>query len=191
MAARRKVAVVGLDCGTPRLLFDDFVGDMPNLAKLTARSLWGPLRSTMPPITVPAWSSMFSGRTPGELGIYGFRNRSDHSYRQMSIATSRDVRVPRLWDRVSARGQRSVLVSVPGTYPPPRIHGSVVGDFLAPSSGVPDFTSPRELGDELRSVAGEYALDIEDFRTHQKDRVAQQLFDLTEQRFTVARHLAA
>ena len=33
-----------------------------------------------PPITVPAWSCMMASRTPGDLGVYGFRNRSDHTY---------------------------------------------------------------------------------------------------------------
>ena len=44
------------------------------------------LRSVDPPITVPAWSCMVSGRDPGELGIYGFRNRRDHSYDGLGIA---------------------------------------------------------------------------------------------------------
>jgi hypothetical protein len=48
---------------------------MPNLARLMAHGTWGPLRSVTPPITVPAWACMFSGYDPGELCVYGFRNR--------------------------------------------------------------------------------------------------------------------
>ena len=57
-------------------MFDRFLDELPNLQRLMASGTWGPLRSVDPPITVPAWSCMTSGRDPGELGIYGFRNRS-------------------------------------------------------------------------------------------------------------------
>jgi predicted AlkP superfamily phosphohydrolase/phosphomutase len=132
---------------------------------------------------------MLSGRSPGELGIYGFRNRADHSYEQLSIATSRHVRVPRLWDLVDAAGGESVLLGVPGTYPPPEVRGSVVGDFLSPPTSS-RWTYPRAVADELRGLVGEYVLDVADFRTEDKSRIAQRIFDMTEQRFRVGRHLA-
>jgi predicted AlkP superfamily phosphohydrolase/phosphomutase len=31
----------------------------------------------IPPITVPAWAVIMSGKDPGQLGYYGFRNRKD------------------------------------------------------------------------------------------------------------------
>lgn len=186
-ATRRRVAVIGLDCGTPRL-FDKYAERMPHLRRLRADGLSGSLRSTMPPITVPAWSCMMSGRTPGELGIYGFRNRLDHSYDRLGVATSRDVHPARLWDIVDAAGGESVLLGVPGTYPAPRIRGTVVGDFLSSKAG--PWTHPATVADDLAALVGDYVLDVTDFRTHDKERVAQQLFDMTEQRFRVARHLA-
>jgi predicted AlkP superfamily phosphohydrolase/phosphomutase len=189
MTNQRRIAVIGLDCLTPEIVFDRHAVDMPVLSGLLARSLWGPLRSTDPPITVPAWSCMMSGRTPGELGIYGFRNRVDHGYDRLTVATSRHVRVPRLWDLLTAAGRDSVLLGVPGTYPPPAIRGSVVADFLTPERSA-HLTAPVELRAELRDLVGDYILDVADFRTLDKGRVAQQIFDMTEQRFAVARHLA-
>jgi len=189
MNGEHRIAVIGLDCLTPELVFDRYADDMPVLSELLTRSLWGPLCSTDPPITVPAWSCMMSGRTPGELGIYGFRNRSDHGYDGLSIATSRHVGVPRLWDLVAAAGRDSVLLGVPGTYPLPPVRGSVVADFLTPSRSS-RFASPRELQEEIHRLIGDYTFDVVDFRTHDKARVAQQIFDMTEQRFTVAQHLA-
>lgn len=185
-----RLAVVGLDCATPQLLFDRFVDEMPNLSELLTRSMWGPMESIAPPITVPAWSCMMSGRSPGELGIYGFRNRADHSYDKLTVASSADVRVPRLWDLVGMGGGQSLLVGVPGTYPPPQVRGWVVGDFLAPSTEG-HWTHPARLADEIRALAGDYVLDVADFRSHEKERVAQQIFDMSEQRFEVARQLAA
>jgi predicted AlkP superfamily phosphohydrolase/phosphomutase len=184
-----KVALIGLDCATPQLLFERYAADMPHVSELLARSTWGPMASIAPPITVPAWSCMLSGRSPGELGIYGFRNRVDHSYDRLSIATSEHVRVPRIWDLLGAAGRDSVLLGVPGTYPPPPVRGWVIGDFLSPSTSA-DWTYPRTLGAEIEGLVGPYALDVHDFRSEDKARIAQQVFDMTEQRFRVARHLA-
>jgi predicted AlkP superfamily phosphohydrolase/phosphomutase len=185
----RRLALIGLDCGTPSLLFDRYAAEMPTLTALRERALWGPLRSVVPPITVPAWSCMASGRTPGELGIYGFRNRVDHSYDRLSVATSRAVHVPRLWDLAGEAGLTSVVVGVPGTYPPTPIRGDMVSCFLAPSTRS-TFTSPRSLAEEVQRVTGGYVLDVADFRTEDKTRIAQQISDMSEQRFALARHLA-
>ena len=83
-----RVAVIGLDCGTPQLLFRDFEAETPNIHALMQRGMWGDLASITPPITVPAWACAMTGKTPGQLGIYGFRNRKDTSYDGLSIATS-------------------------------------------------------------------------------------------------------
>jgi predicted AlkP superfamily phosphohydrolase/phosphomutase len=65
----------------------------------------------------------------------------------------------------------------------------MVSCFLTPSTDR-HFTWPPQLRDEVRRVAGDYILDVDDLRSHDKSRIAQQLFDMTEQQFTLARHLA-
>ena len=79
-----KVAVIGLDCAEPTLVFDRFASKLPNLSRLRESGCWGTLRSCDPPITVPAWMVMMSSKDPGTLGYYGFRNRADHSYDKMT-----------------------------------------------------------------------------------------------------------
>ncbi|MEK7282548.1 MAG: alkaline phosphatase family protein, partial [Acidobacteriota bacterium] len=81
-----KVAVIGLDCAAPRLVFERFRDHLPNLKSLMEGGCYGPLLSTHPPITVPAWACMMRSQDPGQLGIYGFRNRKDHSYDGLSMA---------------------------------------------------------------------------------------------------------
>ena len=87
----------------------------------------------MPPITVPAWSCMMSSRTPGDLGIYGFRNRADHSYDGLFIANGAAVKEPRLWDIVGRRGQAQHRARRAGHVPrqaAQRRHGLVLPDAL-------------------------------------------------------------
>ncbi|MFA9472926.1 MAG: alkaline phosphatase family protein, partial [Deltaproteobacteria bacterium] len=55
---RPRMMVIGLDCAAPRLVFDRYRDAMPNLSALMENGTWGSLRSSEPPITVPAWTCM-------------------------------------------------------------------------------------------------------------------------------------
>ena len=70
-----RLAIIGLDSAPPQLVFDDWLDQMPNMQRLVSQGAWGPLRSSDPPITVPAWCCMVTGKNPGHLGFFGFRNR--------------------------------------------------------------------------------------------------------------------
>ena len=98
------------------------------------KGIYGPLESTHPPITVPAWTSMMSSKDPGQLGCYGFRNRRDYSYNGYAIANSTAVRCDRVWDVLSGSGKKVILLGVPQTYPTKPINGCIVTDFLTPST---------------------------------------------------------
>jgi predicted AlkP superfamily phosphohydrolase/phosphomutase len=181
-----KVVVIGLDCAEPRLVFERFKGRLPNLERLIARGVSGPLRSCDPPITVPAWSVMMSGKDPGTLGIYGFRNRSDYSYDKMAFATGNAVREPRVWDYLSRAGKYVICLGVPGTYPPRAVNGLMVGCFLAPGIDS-NYTYPATLKEEIAQVVHPYMVDVPDFRTEDKGRLRDDIWRMTEKRFTLAR----
>jgi predicted AlkP superfamily phosphohydrolase/phosphomutase len=184
----KRVLVIGLDCATPQLVFDRFAGDLENLKALLSRSHWGTLESVIPAITVPAWACGMTSRDPGQLGIYGFRNRKDHSYDGLSMATSNAVREDAVWDVIARKGKQSIVLAVPPAYPPKPINGSMVGCFLTPDTKS-DYTHPPELRDEIAATVGEYSVDVEDFRTDDKDRILRQIDDMTRRRFQLFRHL--
>jgi predicted AlkP superfamily phosphohydrolase/phosphomutase len=185
-----RVAVIGLDGAVPDLAFDRYADRMPTLSRLREQGAWGRLRSIDPPITVPAWSCAMTGLSPGALGIYGFRNRRDHTYDRLVFSTSRAVAAPRVWERLSQVGRPSIVVGVPGTYPPKPMEGALVGCFLTPSTSS-DYTWPVELKAEIEAEVGEYILDVEDFRSEEKERVLAHVHRMTRTRFAVARHLVA
>jgi predicted AlkP superfamily phosphohydrolase/phosphomutase len=184
----RKVFVIGLDCATPQLVFDQWRDDLPNLDALMRRGGWGEFESCVPPITVPAWTVMTSSRDPGQLGIYGFRNRADYSYERMYTVTNKAVKADRVWDVLSRAGKRVVVVGVPPSYPPYPVNGAMVGCFLTPSvEGT--FTYPPELGKEIVERVGGYQVDVADFRTDDKDYLLRQIHEMTETHFRTIHHL--
>ena len=183
-----RLFVIGLDCFDPTLAFEWWWDDLPNLRSLAAQGTYGRLESTIPPITVPAWTCMLSGKDPGQHGFYGFRNRADYSYHQMSIATANRIRFPRVWDRVSQSGGRAIVVGVPQTYPVRPLNGIMVSSFLTPSTESA-YTYPPEFKDEIGQVVGEYMLDVPNFRTDDKVRLLQDIYRMSRQRFTLVKHL--
>lgn len=183
-----RLFVIGLDCFDPTLTFDRWLDDLPNLRALTEQGTYGRLESTIPPITVPAWTCMLSGKDPGQQGFYGFRNRSDYSYEQMDIATADQIRFPRVWDLVSQAGEQSIVIGVPQTYPVKPINGIVVSSFLTPST-LSAYTHPPAFKEEIREVLGEYMLDVPNFRTEDKVRLLQDIYRMSRQRFDLVEHL--
>jgi ATP sulfurylase len=184
----RKVFVIGLDCAPPEHVFEAWRAELPNLNKLMSRGVYGKLHSCMPCITVPAWSVMTSSKDPGVLGIYGFRNRADHSYDKMTIATGSAVKENRVWDILSRAGKRVNVVGVPGTYPVRPVNGNLVACFLTPSTKS-NYTHPASLKDEIAAWVGEYYVDVPQFRTDDKDFLLKQIYDMTQKRFEVVKRM--
>jgi predicted AlkP superfamily phosphohydrolase/phosphomutase len=185
----QRMLVIGLDCATPELVFGAWRAELPSLNRLMAEGAWGTLESTIPAITVPAWSCMMSGLDPGQLGFYGFRNRTDHSYDGMTIANASAMRAPRVWDMLSDAERRVAVVGVPQTYPVAPVNGHMVGCFLTPGANS-DFTHPPELREEIAAwIDGEFLVDVPDFRSDDKARILGDIYRLAEQHFTVCARL--
>ncbi|RLE38455.1 phosphodiesterase [Candidatus Acetothermia bacterium] len=182
-----RLALIGLDCADPDLL-RDLLPQLPTLSALVEEGSFGHLRSVDPPITIPAWMSMMTGVDPGKFGVYGFRNRADYSYTGLRIATSAAFRAETVWDVLGRHGLRSILLGIPGTYPPKPVRGLLVSGFLAPGTDSA-YTYPAALRDEISRVVGEYILDVRGFRTDDKPWLIEELRRMTERRFALARHL--
>jgi predicted AlkP superfamily phosphohydrolase/phosphomutase len=186
--AGRKVFILGLDSASPGLVFRRWRERLPNLNRLMSEGLFGPLKSTVPPITCPAWMSMVTSKDPGRLGFYGFRNRRDYSYDKMWIANSGAVKEATIWDIASKAGRKVMIVGVPQTYPPKPVNGYLVTSFLTP--GIESrYTYPPDFKEEIASVVGEYVLDVKNFRTDEKDGLLEQIYDMTEKRFKLLTHM--
>jgi predicted AlkP superfamily phosphohydrolase/phosphomutase len=185
-----RVLTIGLDCLPASILEAPLSATMPTVARLAREGLSGRLESTLPPITVPAWTSMMSGRDPGELGLYGFRNRRSYHYDDMVYASSQTVRYPRIWDYLTRAGEPSIVVGMPQTSPPPPIKGVLVCGFEGPL-GDGQYTHPPHLRERVEDTVGDYLFDVPEFRLAALDDVIATTYLMTERRFRLARRLLA
>jgi predicted AlkP superfamily phosphohydrolase/phosphomutase len=181
-----KLLVMGLDCAAPEMLLAD--ERLTNIRRLMEAGCYGKLETVNPPITVPAWMCMSASQDPGSLGVYGFRNRSDYSYGGLETASSRSVRETTIWDQVAREGGRSIIIGVPPSYPPRRINGINVGCFLTPDPARNTYAYPESVQDEIAAIVGQYPVDVAEYRTHQKDRLVEEVYAMTRKHFAVVRH---
>src|SRR6478672_9421493 len=92
-----RLVILGLDGATWTVL-DPMRrrGLMPNLDALLSRSAHGTLRSTVPPVTSAAWSTMMTGCSPARHGVFDHRYY-DAKAGRMKVNHSGRVRVPTVW----------------------------------------------------------------------------------------------
>lgn len=149
---KERVVLLGLDGGEPSLLVP-LLAECPHLRRIATEGAWGTLRSTVPPLSPPAWATLLTGVNPGKHGVYDFYHMpfaSSGSYVRRLI-TSGHWRAPGLWQRTTAHGLRAAFVNVPMCWPPPALNGVFVCGLGAPGNGVV-FTHPADLGPALGDV---------------------------------------
>ncbi len=127
-----RLVVLGLDGATWSVL-DPMRqrGLMPNLDAYLAGAASGTLRSTIPPVTTAAWTTMMTGCGPARHGVFDHRYY-DAAEGRMKVNHSGRIRVPTLWHLLSASGRSIVCLNVPGLYPPLKVRGIVVSGMDAP-----------------------------------------------------------
>lgn len=129
----RRLFILGLD-GSPLPLLRQLAarGDLPHLARLFEEGGAVEMNSSLPDVSAVAWTSINTGKNPGKHGIYGFVDRKPGT-NDIEVMTAAHTRAKTIWEIVSDAGRRAIAMNVPLSYPPQRINGIVVSDFLAPS----------------------------------------------------------
>lgn len=156
-----RVLIIGLDGATFDLIMPWVEsGRLPQLARLLRDGVSGKLRSTIPPMSPPAWNSFMTGKNPGKHGIFDFTERKPQSYEARFINAGWR-KTPAFWHALGEAGKRVGILSVPFTYPPEKVNGIMVSGMDAPGvAGLVDrsATYPPELCDEIRSMVGDYPM---------------------------------
>ena len=156
-----RVFIVGWDGATFDLI-EPWVaqGKLPHIAEVLRNGAHGALRSTLPPMTFPAWTSFMTGKNPAKHGIFDFTRHRPGSY-DLEFVNGGQRKAPSFWKLLSDAGRRVISISVPCTYPPEAVRGIVLSGFdaagLGGSSAKLDARGmyPPQLYEELdRAVGG-------------------------------------
>ncbi|MEM2759474.1 MAG: alkaline phosphatase family protein [Nitrososphaerales archaeon] len=162
---KKKLVLFGID-GATFSIIDTYREQLPTFNYVINNGARGNLLSTVPAVTVAAWTSMFTGVNPGKHGITDFILKRD---RKFVLATSHYRMVDTVWQMMSKRGLRVMVVNEPATYPPDAINGVMTTGLMTPPGA--NYVYPQELKNDIDRAAGGYWTDLplEYYHTVNKD----------------------
>jgi len=174
-----RVLVIGLDGATFKII-DPLIeqGRLPVIGKLIQEGTRTVLASTIPPVTIPAWISMLTGKNPGRLGVFDLLKRV--GYRSEPNDVCYDDESP-LWHILNKYGVSTGLLNIPGTYPPQKVNGFMVTGMLTPSKHS-SFTYPSDLSHTLDQEVNDYELDITQWQYFDEGHFVKDIYKLTNKR---------
>jgi predicted AlkP superfamily phosphohydrolase/phosphomutase len=164
-AIATKTILIGLDGATFTIL-DTLMsrGVMPFLSTFAHRGVRATLRSVIPALTPPAWTSLMTGKRPGEHGVFDFFQKDEPESHYIRFASSQDIRSETIWSLASQHGKRVISLNFPLMFPPPAVNGYVVPGGWMPWRQLRLGCYPPDLFDRLKQLPGfnarELALDM-------------------------------
>lgn len=148
------VLAIGIDSANYDLI-KNWLDYLPNLKKLINKGVAGYSKSTLPPLSPAAWTTIMTGLNPGNTGIFDWIKLSENG--KTEIVYSYHIKAPKFWDYLSLNDKKVCIVNMPMTYPALKVNGFMV-------SGVPGYMSsnrttyPASLRRELDSLVGGYEI---------------------------------
>lgn len=150
-----KVFIISLDGATFDVLKPLAVkGYMPNLRNLMDGGSYTILESILPPLTPAAWASFMTGKRPETHGVFDFKQYDPNTYSDRFVS-SKVIKDKTLWQLLTEKGKKIIVINLPMTYPPSEVNGYMVSGFDTPSVRS-KFTYPIHLREEILRLIPDY-----------------------------------
>jgi predicted AlkP superfamily phosphohydrolase/phosphomutase len=148
-----KSLLIGLDGATFTIL-EPLIerGVMPFLRDFVAAGVRATLRSVIPPLTPPAWTSLMTGKRPGEHGVFDFFQKEEPDSRYFRFTASQDIRCPTIWSLASDGGLHANVLNFPLMFPAPAFNGCLVPGGWMPWRQLRLGCRPKGLFDRLKTL---------------------------------------
>jgi len=169
---KKKLLIIGLDGGTYTFM-DPLIkeGKLPNIEKLINGGVKAVLRSTIPPITSPAWVTFMTGKNPGKHGFFDFFKydikNPDYYFAPApqdalkkfvkNFMNSHNYAGQTIFDFLGQSGYKVASIFMPMTYPPWPINGYMVSGYPVLDFDKPT-TYPEQWSKELGPIFDNSAL---------------------------------
>lgn len=151
-----RIVVIGIDSATFDII-EPLVnqGKLPVFARFMKEGVWGRLRSTIPPVTPPAWTSFMTGKNPGKHGVFDFYGYTTSGY-ERPVINSEFNKAKTLWKILSENDQKVGIINVPLTYPPEEVNGFLIPGMQYDLNVGSGFSYPEHLLSEIEEKFGKY-----------------------------------
>lgn len=153
---KQKVLVIGIDGAEPSLI-EKWIDCLPNIKRLKKEGVFGRLKSTHPPFTMPSWASFYTGVNPGKHGVFGFKQKVFARYSE-EFTSRASIHAEAVWETLARHKKRSLVMNIPVTYPPDQLEKVVFVSGMMTPPKAKDFAFPILVGKELKENGG-YIID--------------------------------
>ena len=185
--SKNKVLVIGLDGATFDIIYPLIKkGKLPNISRLIDTGTHGVLKSTIPDLSPVAWTSMITGRKPGNHPIYDFITRRESSY-DFKSTKGGDRKVMPIWSILSENGKEVGVINVTMSYPPEKVNGFLISGIDSPGLDS-TFTYPPSLHSEIKEKLGRYTL-INPYGLTTREKQLQGMFETLDNRIATTKYL--
>lgn len=175
---RKKNVILGID-GVPFELMDNLSdkGVMPNFKELKNDFTFKLMKSSIPHISSVSWSSIITGKNPGEHGIFGFVDIIKNTY-SLRFPNFNALKSKPFWHQKPKK--KYVIINVPSTYPAKQLNGIHIAGFVA--LDLEKAVYPPKVMTKLKNIG--YEIDVDTKLAHQqsKDIFIDELFRVLELR---------
>lgn len=174
-------AVFGVD-SLPFHLIIEQSEQFPFLYQLYKEGKLKKIQSCTPPVTIPAWSVISTGRDPGELGTYGFYRRRNFSYHEYEAANADWIHYPRIWSKCTGK---SYIIAVPQTYPVSSVNGCLISGILTPDHNSAFIWPQRDSNTIQQLLKSPIRFDISNFRRTEPEILIPELTEMWQQKIVL------
>lgn len=150
-----RTVLIGLDGASYtnlQPLMDD--GVMPFLKQFISEGVKADLMSTACPVTPPAWTSILTGRNPGQHGIFDFIHVDPNAKQgnlSFRLTNGRDIQCESIMEVASRSEMTSAVMNFPNSFQLRPFDGYMIPGFVT-SRLLRTSVQPRSIWPELQSL---------------------------------------
>jgi len=161
---KNRNVILGID-GIPFELMNSLSdkGVMPNFKELKNSYYFKEMKSSIPHISSVSWSSIITGKNPGEHGIFGFTELIPGTY-SLSYPNFNTLKSKAFWHQ--EKEKKHIIINVPATYPAKKLNGIHIAGFVA--LDLEKAVYPKTCIPSLKQL--DYVIDIDSNLAHKQSK---------------------
>jgi len=174
----------------PERVFGEWLDELPNIKKIMDQGCYAKLNSTIPPVSIAAWSSITTGKSPANHGVFECLYLNKNIPGKMNLSSSLNVHGKRIWEITADNGKKAISCFVPLTWPIKPYEGILISGNFTPLKEDIKFTHPPGIKNEINSCLDKpFLMDIKNFRDLSKKEIADKIKEVTQIHLEVMKYL--
>jgi len=175
------IGIDGLGYTMIQKLFTE--GVMPNFQKIANNGVLSHMMASIPDNSAVSWSSIMTGKNPGEHGVFGFTGLIPGTY-TLNYPNFLNLQSKPFWH--IKQNKKYIIINLPFTYPAQPLNGLLISGFITPD--INKAVYPIDFLEYLTDI--KYSIDVDAGKAYKsKELFLNNIFDVLEKRVELYQYL--